>query len=627
MEQKKTTSGAAVPLLVLFGLAFLAGGLFAGIVPMVKTLYGWSLARDWVQVPARVLATDLLVNRGKSTTYRVAARYEYDYRGQRYVGDRIGLDSAGSDNLGSWHQDMHARLRAAHSEGRFSVWVDPERPERSLIEREIRWELFIFRVPFALLFTSIGVGLLVGAVYVRNKSGETPIGAWWQREPDWRNGRVMSKGRFALWGAWFFAVFSNGLILPFLFIAWERIRQDPVVAGVLALLFLVSMVLMWRALRITAEWLRFKELVLTLTPFPAAAGAALTATLDLPTLPNHAGQFSARLTCRRIQRVGKDTRETAIWQQEVQARTERVGRGVRLAMAFTPPAGLPASSEPSADYHVWSIEVSGDIPGIDLDRRFDVPLTAAAAPGDAAPVTPTVPAAPSVNEADLVGTGFGIERGAFGTRLHYPPARHRIAGIAFLIFGAVFAGASAFMISQLLSGTFMLIMLGFMAGLFMLVAVGLLLGGLALLGYRLCVTVGPTEVIVARRFAGVPFTRRVPRADIARIDVVIAGSQKRWDSIENWYGLKARLRDRGSIGIGDGIRKGAVADALAAATAAACGLTSAQIGGAVQARLEAPLALGDAATRDRLKRWSVLFGRIVGLVFLASVAYEIRGLL
>lgn len=107
--------------------------------------------------------------------------------------------------------------------------------------------------------------------------------------------------------------------------------------------------------------------------------------------------------------------------------------------------------------------------------------------------------------------------------------------------------------------------------------------------------------------------------------MIVTGSQQTMDCIENWYGVKARLRDGRSIGIGDGIRSAAIADRLVSAMAAACDLDPAQVGVAMQPRNDTPRWLGDDAGRVRLKQWSTWFGWLAGLVFLASLAYEARG--
>jgi hypothetical protein len=65
----------------------------------------------------------------------------------------------GADNIGDWHQRWHARLSDARAnEQPVAAWVDPRRPSQAVLERRVRWGLALFRVPFAVLFTAVGVG-------------------------------------------------------------------------------------------------------------------------------------------------------------------------------------------------------------------------------------------------------------------------------------------------------------------------------------------------------------------------------------------------------------------------------------------------------------------------------------
>lgn len=71
----------------------------------------------------------------------------------------MGLDpNPGADNLGDWHERWHARLQAAQSRrDTITIWVDPRQPSQSLIDPSPRWQLLAFRVPFALVFTGVGL--------------------------------------------------------------------------------------------------------------------------------------------------------------------------------------------------------------------------------------------------------------------------------------------------------------------------------------------------------------------------------------------------------------------------------------------------------------------------------------
>jgi hypothetical protein len=116
-----------------------------------KTIHDGMRAMDWVLVKATVDA----FNRGQVS-------YRYTFQGREYKGDRMGSAILGGrDNLDSWHSDMASLLSAAQKEGKpISVFVNPDNPAESMIDRTIRWKLVLVFLPFALGFGGVGVGAL-----------------------------------------------------------------------------------------------------------------------------------------------------------------------------------------------------------------------------------------------------------------------------------------------------------------------------------------------------------------------------------------------------------------------------------------------------------------------------------
>ncbi|MDH4416577.1 MAG: DUF3592 domain-containing protein, partial [Acidovorax sp.] len=152
----------------IFAVGFGLGGYWAGLRPLAQTLQAAWQVRSWVAVPAQVLQADLRQRRGSEggITYALQAPYRYEFGGARYEGTQVGLDAqGGADNLGDWQQQWHRRLQEAQSRNQaITVWVDPARPSRSLIDPHIRWPLLMVRLPFALVFT--GVGLVAACAFV-----------------------------------------------------------------------------------------------------------------------------------------------------------------------------------------------------------------------------------------------------------------------------------------------------------------------------------------------------------------------------------------------------------------------------------------------------------------------------
>lgn len=164
-----------------FMLGFGAGGLLAGVVPIVDTVYMALAVRGWEPVSARVLAADLQTSRSSKggVSYRATTRYAYRWNGRDHEGTRIGLARwGGADNVGDWQEDWHDRLSDALARQQpVAAWVDPDRPERAVLERRPRWGLLAFHGLFAVLFTPVGIG--AGFVFVaalRGRRWQTGMG-------------------------------------------------------------------------------------------------------------------------------------------------------------------------------------------------------------------------------------------------------------------------------------------------------------------------------------------------------------------------------------------------------------------------------------------------------------------
>lgn len=153
----------------VFMLSFGGGGVFFGVLPLLDTVRQVWIVSDWVPVSAQVLDVRLDQHQGRKggVTYLVKARYAYRHEGRDYESTRVGLEARpGADNIGDWHERWHDLLSDARArEQPVAAWVNPRRPEQAVLERRVRWGLALFRLPFALLFTAVGVG--AGVVFVR----------------------------------------------------------------------------------------------------------------------------------------------------------------------------------------------------------------------------------------------------------------------------------------------------------------------------------------------------------------------------------------------------------------------------------------------------------------------------
>ncbi|MBC8022734.1 MAG: DUF3592 domain-containing protein [Burkholderiales bacterium] len=149
---------------LVFAVVFCAMGLFASWV-LGRMLYDGHRAREWVSATATVNAF------GPPTV-----AYQYEFGGVRYSGNRLGASPLDfGDNIDSWQEKMAAMLQLAYRSQRpITIWVNAANPGESMVDRNVRWNLAIIILPFAMAFGSIGVVVLW--VMLRRISGTPEYG-------------------------------------------------------------------------------------------------------------------------------------------------------------------------------------------------------------------------------------------------------------------------------------------------------------------------------------------------------------------------------------------------------------------------------------------------------------------
>ncbi len=423
---------------MLFGLLFTGigtGFLLLGVIPNL-----WDALRmqDWVQVPAEVVALELKTNRSDdTTTYRVIARFRYDYNGQHYTGNRVGIADGGSDNVGNWQRATYSRLKGRD---RIQLWVNPAKPSESVFDRQLRWGLLGFKMIFVVVFGGFGI---LAMWYVNRTPKPVPPGLpAWQARAAWTDNNIHSAARSTLWFAWGFAVFWNAISSPIPFMLPAELAKGNQLAWVGLLFPAVGLGLLIWAIRQTLNWRRFGTTLLQMDPFPGAIGGDVGGAVELRLAYNPKYRFRVTLTCshahtRRTSKSSETVRETR-WQDEQLAVVQPGLHGTRLRFLFRPPGELPGSSEGGDSWNEWRVQISASLPGTDFERSWEVPVFK-----DAGPHTARERVEPRPLEADSrepLDRVVSIRETGAGLELYYPYLRH--LGLAFgtLVTGGAFVG-------------------------------------------------------------------------------------------------------------------------------------------------------------------------------------------
>lgn len=376
--------------------------------------------QSWQPARARLLSVSGSEN-------QTEARYQYQVNGVTYQADRVYV-AAFSDNIGSYHSDMLARLSNQQRTGEpIGVWVNPIDPQQSVIDRDMRWGLFVLMSGFCSIFVLIGLLISYASVTFKEKASvhkrpslstlrkewnqkrldlnfndsfleygryrvaelkrqtkdETETIAW-QTRKGWETPNIRSAAKKSVFMMWGFAILWSAGSSPMLFVVPEEFEQGNT-AALLGLFFpLVGVLLLYKAVMTTLAYRRFGTVLVEMDPFPGAIGGHVGGRIQVSRLGYNAAidpstHLSVRLECVYSYMSGSGDKrsrsENIKWAEQGQPRIESAGQGVTLSFRFDVPDNLPEADVDQTDvYHFWRLSAKAEIEGVDLNRQYNLPV-------------------------------------------------------------------------------------------------------------------------------------------------------------------------------------------------------------------------------------------------------------
>lgn len=551
-------------LITAFTGIFVAVGVGVVLFLLVPTLLTAWQAKDWTPVRAQLISTALQISHGSKggTTSRVVARYRYVIAGQAYESERVGL-IGGSDNIGDWQAETHARLRRAlEGDGRITVYVNPDDPAEAIIDRSPRWGQIALIGVFALVFSGFGLGFMFlfrrsASEAARKEQERAAIGVGGESVRFSHGVEVHSSRRSEVVVMWVFTLLWNAISLPAAGLALVRV-DGPM--GYLILLFpLAGILLLLNTLARHREWRRFGRVPLRMDPWPGAIGGDMAGSLDLPLPFDTRNRFRVTLACLHSETRGsgsdRSQHESVCWECEGVPVARSGPQGTRLLVRFRVPAGLPASEPVAASYHLWRLQVDGEVPGVDFNRRYEIEMQPGEALSQAHARLPY--SDENAGPPRLPPEVVTVRDDARGRILDFRAGRNLRPGLALALFGAVFLAAGLFMARPANDVPL------FFSGLFILVGALILLAGLWLAFNRLRVILGAQTVITERYFLGLPlFSRRAARADLVALERRQSMSANNGERTTVWYSIVLLTQDGRKLTVADTVRGSALSLAL-----------------------------------------------------------------
>jgi len=315
------------------------------------------------------------------------------------------------------------------------------------------WVLLII----GLVFTAIGLGLMYAVIYgskvlkrQQRAQAEHPAEPWLWRE-EWAQGRIASKTRSTMIGAWIFAVIWNAVSIPVLLMLPKATAQGPI--GYLVLIFPLSGVLLLvRAVRQTLAYREFGKTCFEMASVPGVIGGELRGQVQarFPHSADHGVHL--QLTCVNRVTTGsgdsRSTRENILWRAESDLTSAQLypgPSGTTIPVNFRIPGDLqPSEKSGPGDGIVWLLEALADVPGIDYHDIFEVPVfrtqqtSLQPEPEPRIPIEAPLAVRPAALTVQMTQTDKGVE-------FYFPMARNKGFGAATTAFLLIFSTATYFL--------------------------------------------------------------------------------------------------------------------------------------------------------------------------------------
>ena len=422
-----------------------------------------------------------------------------------------------------------------------------------------------------LLFAAVGIafggaGLFVliatlaggrSAIASGNLQAEHPSEPWlWNVE--WANRRISDHAVSSTVGLWAATLIIAAILAPGLILAPQKAanRGLLLIFGVFGLVVIGFFV---AAIRSTLQAHRFHS-VLVLDTLPGAIGGALRAHVevkgDVDALRN-AQAINITLTSLHRLRTStgksRTTHDSILWQDTSSIAGSGVSigpSGAIVTVEFAIPADATPTNESNPnDQTLWRVNVDADIPGVDYDAHFWVPVfRTAAAPS-------VVRSAPAFHPqpAAVVHT-IPEQETAAGLRLDFKAFRAPSMAAGLAVFTLVWIGAIVLMIR--LEAPLML------TAVFTVFGLLLLYGTVNMLFGASTVTVSRDSVLIEPRMIIRMAPKTIPRAEITAVQLKIREQSSSSNSATPYYDLEILTRDGRTTTLGNLIRSKAEGERL-----------------------------------------------------------------
>ncbi len=144
--------------------AFLIGVGWIFVVYLWNSYQRAAVMDDWVETPCRIISTEIddsQLNQRGMPKYLVQMRYEYQFEGKPYTGDRLTRLPSESSDL----RKAKDRIKPYPAGAEATCHVDPANPSMAVLKKDSKAGLY--SIWFPCLFIVGGAGMIFTALFRR----------------------------------------------------------------------------------------------------------------------------------------------------------------------------------------------------------------------------------------------------------------------------------------------------------------------------------------------------------------------------------------------------------------------------------------------------------------------------
>lgn len=374
--------------------------LFAGLTTIHTARDVWLNLRikSWVEVPAHVSKLEVEQTKRKRSSspghrpsgsrwnFKPVTAYTYAWEGKTREGMRFAAHSVSSGSSQYPNLRVNEVRKRMGRDGNSFCFVNPANPDESVLSRENRWTNHSIQFFIAAALMTFGVGLthLNPGKEAKEKSAlraKHPAEAWMWRA-DWARGEAENGAAFPTNTA---ACAVAWLVMTCTPLVLSRLHPSTVPDPITFWLYLAplpAILLGWLAIKFARDFRTFGVLRLRFDRVPVHPGDVLSAHLVVPVPLDKATRIKHTLTCTRwedghVRKGRKTSVQRTLFEKKWETPPPETGADgtCRLDIRMPIPEDAPGMNPLGMDDDVkWELELEADLPGIEFEHDFGIPI-------------------------------------------------------------------------------------------------------------------------------------------------------------------------------------------------------------------------------------------------------------